>query len=680
MAGENETPSGSSSGIGDFFGGILDNFGTKKDGAKWGAIAGAALTTIVGYMFGGGFGALLGLIGGAVLGGSFNDLAGYIGRVTGLGGSRGRDLDFKPPAPTRELEVMIEGPGGKGKKLALPSPNVDAIPELPEKALQRSLESQDAMAQKGKKMTAAEYRQAEDEAHTNDRAIQTTLATVGSYFATRQSWESPKGGRLKMVETVQNAAREFAGSESLNEEHMATLERFVPHLRGMGGDKEEKYAQSLSSALPSVKAYDTDKMLRDLAANEFKGLGSYERPQDLELMSTRSWNRDHPKDPKAQNEWKEFTSFRKANAALTELETQRDRNAPDWDKLSEAVITDRWFTRTFRADNDINDKDDVIVMSKKSPEKMLEMATRMYDQSYASESKLHDEIAKVIEYSNAQIKINALRKHMTDNIGPVAADMNLYAKTTMTEDQKAGDEFKMVGVPMFNQTGIAILSKGDLEPSGATNNQPGKYITYFDSKNPNFGKDKSGVVTVIDFVENGEHKTRVVEGEKNKLSDGILWGAAFVNHGKAVGNGGYDMDKVMNASSATDLRRFAWDVAGITPPPEPSVEQKTEPEKKAGQPKAQAPADQTTAPKAAATPAIPSAESAEALLARINLGTMGLAGVKLTGTNLVNGVPEEGGPKGGAAKATKVPAAPPAPPVGEGAAPGVNKSSGITTP
>lgn len=428
-------------------------FGSEKTGAKPGGIAAVLLGTIGGYYLGGSFmTGLMGLVGGVVLAPLVNELVFKAGQHMGTITPPSRPQDFTALDPIQQLPAHMLQPSGQLSKHNIQAPFLDNLTVPPAFAVAESFKKRERIIEilTKKEGNLTEFDQVRTQAEALEKQAGDFMATVKEYQARRAAYHIAGGPRDVVINDVKESLKRKGITNPLSDDQ---IQRFVPTLPALTADQEAEVTRLLDAALPeTIPVFNNPQPYKPRIAAEAR----FTKDTDPEAKKRKKL------------EWDAKSQFQKICYALDQLDQDRCKKylAVDWSIVGEDAKTlppAKQMERVIHLESvtkEVRDGD---------PRKIQYEALR----ELATVGEIREQLHKII------------REKLDENVlGQPDGALGIYSKFRKFQLEPAAalaKQFSKQRLDVFNETGIAILEKGEISEPLAPEKKPGcQYMTYRD--------------------------------------------------------------------------------------------------------------------------------------------------------------------------------------------------------
>lgn len=493
---------------------IESTFGTAETGTKYGGYVGILGGAGAGYAAGGIIGAIMGGLGGLVAAPLINEIFFRVGRSMGIITPPGRNNDIKPNVPTEEIPAPVIQPDKTFSKGSVEAPILDNIKPPPALTIADSFKKRERVWEMlvNKIGDRSDYDKAITEARNMEDAASKFILTVDKYEEVREIYHKPGGKREGVVNDVRTSLKRKGIENPLSE---AEVQRFVPTLPALTSDEKAKVTALYDKAMP-----EQIPGFADLEGVDIRTFGYNSFVNDAN---------DVPIPAKVE-EWKAKSPIARIYVSLDALDNERFKfeNGIDWTIIGDGDPAKGEEIRKKSAAEQLKysiDNSKTLTDGRNDNPKLIKRTTH-----FAA-------LGQFARIADARIKLqDYVKQNLDESKQPGQPDgvLGIYSKFSTDKLKPAAElakEFAKQRLSVFNETGIAILEKGELAAEKSPAGKACQFMTYKDCAAP------AGSPEITLVMQNDGTGTRVTHRIVGGLKTTTDWDKTKLNgNGVPVSN------------------------------------------------------------------------------------------------------------------------------------------------
>lgn len=468
-------------------------FGDSENGVRWGGVLAAVLGIGGGMYLGGGVGAALGAALGVFVGAPIlNEVFFNVNRATGNVVPPPRNTSIVARPALEQAPAPVRQPDNTLSPTTIRSPILENLIPPEVAVVSRQFEARERIRRiiVDREGGLRQFEEAVGEARRLEAQTDNFITTMNAYLAQRDDYHKEGGERARLVAAVRTGLSRTGITNALTE---AEIERFVPSLPTMSAAQRGEIQQHMDNCFPERV--------------QLLGGGTDVLPlrQSIERHFTKG--ADGQPDAAKVQQWARKSSLEKLNFALDRLDEMRaefeSRTPINWN---------------LAAGGSDESQAEGLALRGKTPREMYNAAqallTRPMLRDAATEATRNTQLHAIKRYANilhARAQVEELvKEHLTQ----VTQTYTAFRQSQLAPAAATAREFARQRLDVFNETGIAIMARGNVEAAHGPGGKACSYLTYKDCTAAG-GKE----TTLI--MQDG-HITHRIEGP---LTDSMDWSA-----------------------------------------------------------------------------------------------------------------------------------------------------------
>ncbi len=437
-------------------------FGSQEAGLKAGGITSVLLGTIGGYFFGGGaIGGAIGLASGLALAPVLNEVFFKIGRQYGLITPPPRNTTITPNVPVADVAAPVQQPGGKMSETTVAAPILENMAPPPPQSIAENIERREDLWKRliEKRGTEAEYHAAKEETKKLETKVDTFIATIDEYHKVREDYQKKDGKRDQLITAVKTALLRPGVTNSLTD---GEINRFVPQLPAMPPAMQEQAAKLMAEALPAKLP-----------------LGGLFDPYNLADAARLDFTRGSATapDPAKEEEWAKKSTLERLNYTLDKVDDLRYRDEYkrpiNWELIGGSAEEGKR----------IHDLPAAELVKYVQEQKSATAASNLRTPN-ATTTERDVQLDRLLGFAKGRYIHDSLQKLVKEKLGGTMQIYTDFRNADLVPATAQANEFATARLAVFNETGVAIMEKGQLQAAKAPSGKDAQFLTYKDITAP----------------------------------------------------------------------------------------------------------------------------------------------------------------------------------------------------